>query len=262
MAKHLKLEDLTKGNVWTFSESEINQLLQDGKKREGFSDVETHYMNIVNSAFDVVQLDRSDEDRVRELEADQFEIFSVPSEGENNAIALRKHQIKKITDLTLENISHLLPEEVLALIESNMGTGWQGLSLAIQDIIESAFYVDCTVMPAYALHRKGGIIERRKNDGYEVLEIERGNWIEAIFLKAKPKIEKVRFSSMTDFDKQDADEDEDELIDGDDDDLDVDDEDDVTPNEDEDEDEDLLSEENPDIEDIDVIDEVEIEDEE
>ena len=117
MAKQQRIEDLTKGNVWTMTESDINQMLQEGKKQEGFSDVETHYMNIIRPVFDIVYLDRSDEEKVKQLEAEKFDIFSVPSEGENNAIAIRKHRIKKVTDLTLENIAHLLPEEVLALIQ-------------------------------------------------------------------------------------------------------------------------------------------------
>ena len=259
MAKQPRIEDLTKGNVWTMTESDINQMLQDGKKQEGFVDVEAHYMNIIRPVFDIVYLDRSDEVKVKQLEAEKFDIFSVPSEGENNAIAIRKHRIKKVTDLTLENIAHLLPEEVLSLIQQNLGTGWQGLPLALQDIIESAFYVDCAVMPAAAMHRKGGIIDRRKEDGYEVLEIERGSWIEGIFLKPKPKIEKVRFSSAIDDEvkrrnrneeEEEDDEDEEEL-----DEL----EDETTQDVDEEED---MGEESPSIEDIDVIDDVEIEDEE
>lgn len=258
MAKQLKIEDLTKGNVWTMTESDINQMLQDGKKQEGFADVEAHYMNIIRPVFDIVYLDRSDEEKVKQLEAEKYDIFSVPSEGENNAVAIRKHRIKKVTDLTLENVAHLLPEEVLALIQQNLGTGWQGLPLALQDIIESAFYVDCAVMPAAAMHRKGGIIERRKEDGYEVLEIERGSWIEGIFLKPKPKVEKVRFSSAIDDEVkrrnrsgEDEDDDDDELDDLEDDNV-----------QDDDEDEEVMDEESPSIEDIDVIDEVEIEDEE
>lgn len=256
MAKLLKIEDLTKGNVWTMTESDINQMLQEGKKQEGFADVEAHYMNIIRPVFDIVYLDRSDEEKVKQLEAEKFDIFSVPSEGENNAIAIRKHQIKKVTDLTLENIAHLLPEEVLALIQQNLGTGWQGLPLALQDIIESAFYVDCAVMPAAAMHRKGGIIDRRKEDGYEVLEIERGSWIEGIFLKPKPKVEKVRFSSAIDDEVKRRTRNEDEEVDDDDELEELEDE---TTNDDDD---DVMEEESPSIEDIDAIDEVEIEDEE
>ena len=124
--------------------------------------------------------------------------MTTTDENGNNAIAIRKHPIKKVTDLTLENIQHLEPWEVLDLISRNMGTGWKGLPLAIQDIIESAFFVDCTIMPANMMRREGGIIDRRKEDGYEVLEIERGTWIEGIFMKLKPKVEKVHIDYSID----------------------------------------------------------------
>ena len=165
---------------------------------------------------------------------------------------IKKKKIVKITDLTLENISHLVPEDILSLIQNNMGTGWNGLPLAIQDIIQSAFYVDCSQMPEAAIHRKGGLIDRRKDDGYEVLEIPRGTWIEAIFIKQKPKMEKLKFSyagSSYSSDNEDIEEDEDE----DDDDI-IDDTKDSVPNEDEIDDDNNDDEQEPSIEEIDVID--------
>ena len=105
--------------------------------------------------------------------------------------SIRKRPIARITDLTLENIQHTTPQQVLDLIENNMGTGWKGLPLQIQDIIESAYYVDCSVLPANIMNRPGGIAEKRKNDGYASLEISRGGWTEAVFIKQKPKTEKI-----------------------------------------------------------------------
>lgn len=249
----LKLEDLTKSNIWTVSEAELNHMLIDGKKKEGFADNETHYMNIIHSVFDIQYFDRDDENIKQKLENEQYVFFNAPNEGDFNAVAIRKRKINKITDLTLENINHLLPEDVLALIEKNMGTGWQGLPLAIQDIIESAFYVDVQLLPEQAMHRKGGIIDRRKEDGYEVVEIQRGTWVEGIFIKSKPKVEKVRFSfndfqinedkSRDDFDEEENENEEDdyENEEGD------------ISEEDKDVDEDEV-EQVPNIEDIDVID--------
>ena len=188
----LSLDDLNKSNVWTVSPSELSQMIIDAKKkREEFVENEKHYTNIIKTVFDVQYLKREDAELVSQLENTGYEVFSTPDENGNNAIAIRKHPIKKVTDLTLENIQHLEPWEVLDLISHNMGTGWKGLPLAIQDIIESAFFVDCTVMPTNMMRRAGGIIDRRKEDGYDVLEIERGTWIEGIFMKQKPKVEKV-----------------------------------------------------------------------
>jgi len=192
---HLKLSDQTKGSIWNVSESELNAMLIEAKKGEDYADYETRYMNIIRPVFDLQYLNRSDDKLVKQLQGEGFSVFSIPNDGSWDSVAIRKRQIKKITDLTAENVLHLSAAEVLELIEGNLGTGWQGLPLAIQDIIESAFYVDSSVMPAKSLHRKGGLIDRRKADGYEVLEIERGTWIEAIFLKLKPRTEKVRYST-------------------------------------------------------------------
>jgi hypothetical protein len=205
------LDELTKGNVWSVTESELAYMLIEGKKEEDYEDMETHYMNIIRTVFDIKYLDRKDEKEVSRLENLHYEIFSYPSEGDVDAIAIRKHPIKKITDLTLENIQHLDAVEVLELIKNNMGTGWKGLSLSIQDIIESAFFVDYSTLPENVMHRVGGIIDRRKEDGYDVLEIVRGNWIEAIFMKPKPKVEKVHIDySIKDDDDKDTDLDDDD----------------------------------------------------
>lgn len=188
----LSLDDLNKGNVWTITPSELSQMIIDAKKKhDDYIENEKHYTNILRMVFDIQYLKREDTEQVNKLESVGFEVYSTPDENGNNAIAIRKHPIKKVTDLTLENIQHLEAWEVLELINNNMGTGWKGLPLAIQDIIESAFFVDCTIMPEKTMRKKGGIIDRRKDDGYEVLEIERGTWIEGIFMKPKPKVEKV-----------------------------------------------------------------------
>ena len=195
----LSLDDLNKSNVWTIVPSELSQMIIDAKKkREDFAENEKHYMNIIKTVFDIQYLKREETDKVNQLENIGYEVFSTPDENGNNAIAIRKHPIKKVTDLTLENIQHLEPWEVLDLISHNMGTGWKGLPLAIQDVIESAFFVDCTIMPEKTMRKPGGIIDRRKEDGYDVLEIERGTWIEGIFMKLKPKVEKVHIDYSID----------------------------------------------------------------
>ena len=162
----LSLDDLNKSNVWTVTPSELSQMIIDAKKkRDKFAENEKHYMNIVKTVFDIQYLKREEADKVCQLENTGYDIYSTPDENGNNAIAIRKRPIKKVTDLTLENIQHLEPWEVLDLISHNMGTGWKGLPLAIQDIIESAFFVDCTVMPIKTMRKEGGIIDRRKEDG-------------------------------------------------------------------------------------------------
>ena len=193
------LDDLDKSNVWTVTPVELSQMIINAKKKKvDFSANENHYLNIIKTVFDLQYLKRDDLDKVNQLESMGYEVYSTPDADGNNAIAIRKHPIKKVTDLTLENIQHLETWEVLDLIAHNMGTGWKGLPLAIQDIIESAFFVDCTVMPELTMRKPGGIIDRRKDDGYEVLELERGGWIEGIFMKPKPKVEKVHIDYSID----------------------------------------------------------------
>ena len=195
----MSLGDLTKSNVWTVTPAELSQMIIDAKKkRDEYAEVEKHFKNIVKPVFDIQYLRRDDTNSVNKFESLGFSVFSTPDENGNNAIAIRKHPIKKITDLTLENIQHLEAWEVLELIKNNMGTGWKGLPLAIQDIIEQAFFVDCTVMPEKTMHKAGGIVDRRKEDGYEVLEIVRGTWIEGVFMKPKPKMEKMHIDYAMD----------------------------------------------------------------
>ena len=200
----MSLADLNKSNVWTVSPAELSQMIIDAKKkRDEFADLEKHFKNIVKTVFDIQYLKREDSALVNKLESQGFDVFSTPDENGNNAIAIRKHPIKKVTDLTLENIQHLEATEVLQLIQNNMGTGWKGLALSIQDIIEQAFFVDCTVMPEKTMHKPGGIVDRRKHPGYEVLEIVRGTWIEGVFMKPKPKVEKVHIDYSID-DEEDS----------------------------------------------------------
>ena len=271
--KAASISALNKGNVWSFEPEQIYRMLLDGRKTEHWDENEIHYLNVIRPVFDVIYLDRNDDEKVEQLESQRFLVFPYPTidnpkmKGrESNiydGIAIRKHQIKKISDLSLENIFHVTPQEVLHLIDENMGTGWNGLPLPIQDIIQIAFYIDTSSLPASAMHRPGGIIDRRKEDGYEVLEIQRGTWIEAIFIKTKPKQEKMHFESVGDSDdrrrreEELAIKEEEEGVEADDEADDVDE--DVDRDIDED---DQMDEENPEIEDIEVFDDVDDDDEE
>ena len=66
------------------------------------------------------------------------------------------------------------------------------------------------------LKKPGGLYEKKLADDYEVLVVPKGSWVEAIFAKEKPKVEKVRmrFDDENDLkrnnDLLDPDEDEDE----------------------------------------------------
>lgn len=253
------LDDLTKSNIWTVTETQLNQMLIEGKKHDDYNEMEKHYLNIIRTVFDIQYLNRDDENRMEQLSALHYEIFSSPNEGNNNAIAIRKKPIKKITDLTLENIFHLEPYEVLDLIKNNMGTGWKGLPLAIQDIIQASFFVDVSTLPEKIMHRAGGSIDRHKEDGYEVLELDRSGWIEAIFIKEKPKMEKPRLDYKDEKLSTDEDDIPEEPEDDEDEDLDLPDTDRMDDEEDDDE---TVGEDSLVLEDIDDIQDDEEDDEE
>ena len=84
------------------------------------------------------------------------------------------------------------------------------LSQSIKDIIESGFDISTTTLPQDRLHKKGGMYEKKIEDGYDVLEVQKGTWVEAIFAKAKPEAEKLRMkiASLRNMeDDEDSDED-------------------------------------------------------
>jgi hypothetical protein len=105
----------------------------------------------------------------------------------------------------------------MEVLDRNFGGGWESLSQSIQDIISSGFDISTTTLPKDRLHKAGGLYEKKVNDGYEVLEIAKGSWIEAIFAKEKPKMEKVRmkFDDKNEADLSDDDNDDDapEIVD-------------------------------------------------
>ena len=108
--------------------------------------------------------------------------------------AVRKRPIVRVSDLTYENILHISAAKLLEVIDRNFGGGWDSLSQSIQDIIESGFDISTTTLPKDRLHKPGGLYEKKVADGYEVLEVAKGTWVEAIFAKVKPQAEKPRLT--------------------------------------------------------------------
>ena len=95
----------------------------------------------------------------------------------------------------------------MEVLERNFGGGWDSLSQSIKDIIENGFDISTTTLPKERLHKKGGMYEKKVDDGYAVLEVPKGTWVEAIFAKAKPEAEKPRmkFNSYGDEENEDED---------------------------------------------------------
>jgi hypothetical protein len=118
----------------------------------------------------------------------------------------------RVTDLTYENIRHISAAKLIEVLDRNFGGGWDSLSQSIQDIIESGFDISTTTLPKDRLHKPGGMCEKKINDGYEILEIPKGTWVEAIFAKEKPQVEKPRmkFDDIDELDAHDEKEEEEE----------------------------------------------------
>jgi hypothetical protein len=123
--------------------------------------------------------------------------------------ALKKKPILRVTDLSYENIRHITASKLIEVLSRNFGGGWDSLSQSIQDIILSGFDISTTTLPKDRLHKKGGMYEKKIDDGYEVLEVPKGNWVEAIFAKLKPEPEKLKMK-FTDEDNGEIGEDDDE----------------------------------------------------
>ena len=111
-----------------------------------------------------------------------------------NIWAVKKRPIIRVSDLTYENIHHISASKLIEVLDRNFGGGWESLSQSIQDIIESGFDISTTTLPKDRLHKPGGMYEKKIADGFEVLEVSKGSWVEAIFAKIKPEQEKPRFT--------------------------------------------------------------------
>ena len=192
--------DLNSNNVWGIDAQEIMELWLKDIKEEGFNSSEEKVLNVIRLAYDVHHFDPKDEREMSKYNVGEYTILPC-TDKRKGSVAIRKKEIRQITDLSYENIKHVTASMLLELIERNFGGGWDSISLAIKDIIESAFDISTTTLPASRIHAKGGTLEKKGADGYEVLEITKGTWIEAIFAKKKEPLEKIHFSSESQYDE-------------------------------------------------------------
>ncbi|MCR4774488.1 MAG: hypothetical protein K5854_09050 [Prevotella sp.] len=188
--KALTLKTLSKSNVWDLQENDVFRLLATAEKDADLKDNFRRYVDIFRSAFEIetVAVDRPQV--IEKYEARGFQVDSVEDGDSMAKWAVKKRPIMRITDLTYENIHHISAAKLIEVLERNFGGGWESLSQSIQDIIQSGFDISTTTLPANRLHKEGGMYERKVADGYEVLEIPKGSWVEAIFAKEKPELDK------------------------------------------------------------------------
>ena len=209
--KALSLKSLTKSSVWDVQENDIFRMLDAAEKDVELKDNLRHYADIIRSAFMIEDV-KDDSKPVLEKYAKQgFKVGSIKfSEDQKITWAIKKRPIVRVTDLTYENIRHITAAKLIEVLDRNFGGGWDSLSQSIQDIIESGFDISTTTLPKERLHKKGGMYEKKIADGYEVLEVAKGSWVEAIFAKLKPETIKPRMTFDDAKDLRDGDEEDEE----------------------------------------------------
>ena len=189
----LSIKAVTKSSVWDIQENDVFRMWEAASKDAEVKENVNHYLDIFKSAFlieeikeDVTMVKKSYEKRGYKVAQIKFD------ENMRFAWAIKKRPIMRVTDLTYENIRHISAAKLIEVLDRNFGGGWDSLSQSIQDIILSGFDISTTTLPKDRLHKKGGMYEKKVQDGFEVLEVEKGGWVEAIFAKLKPEQEKIR----------------------------------------------------------------------
>ena len=204
--KVLTLKTLNKSNVWDIQENDVYRMWNAAEKEADLKDNVRQYVDILRSAFDIEEVKIDRPEVISKYEARGFKVGFVKIDDSTKVKwAIKKRPILRVTDLTYENIHHISAAKWLEVIERNFGGGWESLSQSIQDIIEQGFDISTTTLPKDRLHKPGGMYEKKVNDGYEVLEIEKGTWVEAIFAKEKPEMyrTKIKFEPSDEITEED-----------------------------------------------------------
>lgn len=189
--KALTLKTLTKSNVWEVQENDILRMWESAEKDADFKDNRRHYVDVIRSAFELEEIKIDKPEVVGKYETRGFKVGVMHiNDTDGGKWGIKKRPIMRVTDLTYENIRHISAAKLLEVLDRNFGGGWDSLSQSIQDIIESGFDISTTTLPKDRLHKVGGMYDKKVNDGFEVLEIPKGAWVEAIFAKEKPESEK------------------------------------------------------------------------
>ena len=211
--KLITLKTLNKSNVWELQENDVFRIWSAGEKDADMTENINRYITILRSAFEIEEVKVDRPEIIKKYEARGMCVGLLRVDESNKVkYAIKQRPILRVTDLTYENIRHISAAKLLEVIERNFGGGWDSLSQSIKDIIESGFDISTTTLPKDRLHKPGGLYEKKMEDGFDVLEIPKGMWTEAIFAKEKPEMVKVKMRYDEDgvhFEDDDADSDED-----------------------------------------------------
>lgn len=209
----LSIKSITKSSVWDIQENDVFRMWDAATKDAEVKESISHYLDIFRSAFLIEELKGDNSQEKKSYEKRGYKIMHIKfDESLAFTWAIKKRPIVRVTDLTYENIRHISAATLIEVLDRNFGGGWDSLSQSIQDIIQSGFDISTTTLPKERLHKKGGMYEKKIEDGFEVLEVAKGAWVEAIFAKAKPEQEKPKMkytenSSDDENDEENEDED-------------------------------------------------------
>ena len=189
----MKLEsilDINSNNIWELDEFSIAEAWEREREEDDFSISEQKLLGTIRLAYEIVHYNPEDERDIAKYENGGWAKLTHCQESKG-CVAIRRKAIERITDLSYENIKHISTAMLLELISRNFGGGWDSIALSIRDIIEMGFEISTTQLPQSRIHAPGGTLEKKVAQGFEVLEIQKGTWVEAIFAKKKDPIEKV-----------------------------------------------------------------------
>ena len=204
----VSLKTLTKSSVWDVQENDVFRMLDSGVKDADIRENLRHYIDLIRSAFEIIDIKEDVANVKKAYEKKGYKVFTLKIEDKKLSWGIKKKPILRVTDLTYENIRHISANKLLEVIERNFGGGWDSLAQSVQDIILNGFDISTTTLPKDRLHKKGGMYEKKVADGFEVLEIPKGNWVEAIFAKFKPEPEKLKMKFGSE-EEEELDDDED-----------------------------------------------------
>ena len=207
----LSIKAVTKNSVWDIQENDVFRMWEAATKDAEVKENIQHYLDIFKSAFLIEEVKEEAPAVKKGYEKRGYKVMDIKFDDNLKFTwAIKKRPILRVTDLSYENIRHISAAKLLEVIDRNFGGGWDSLSQSIQDIILSGFDISTTTLPKDRLHKKGGMYDKKVDDGFDVLEVPKGGWVEAIFAKLKPEEEKIKMKF--------SDKDNDEAKDGDDDD--------------------------------------------
>ncbi len=196
--KTFTLKTLTKSSVWDIQENDVFRMWNSAEKDADLKENFRHYIDVIRTAFEVEEVKIDKPEVIKKIEARGFKVGQIKLDDNSKMkIGVKKRPISRVTDLTYENIRHISAAKLIEVLDRNFGGGWDSLSQSIKDVIQSGFDISTTTLPKDRLRKAGGMYDKMVNEGYEVLEIAKGSWVEAIFAKVKPVAErpKMRFES-------------------------------------------------------------------